>query len=514
MASDNNDDFFSNLFPNSNPSELFRSAFECVPEPLMLIGAVGRVFLINRAFEQLTGNSLAQLRNRELTSLCFLARESQAVELQAGFWEGEVGWPDAHGQVLLLRITSVALGNEREQPLGYLLSFQPIQYRDTSLLDQRSNRQQRLESLGSLAGGIAHDLNNVLTGVLGHVSYLRLSLPPRGIHSESLVAIEDGARRAASMTHQILEFARGTGSEQRGVNLSLVVSAGVNLLRAALPKNVELEVHGSEVDITVFGDESQLSQLVMNLAVNARDALPLGGTIVLTLDLVELDGVDKALVPGTYAKLEIQDNGIGIPDDIKDRIFEPFFTTKTEGGTGLGLSTVFAIVQRHCGLIEVESKEGAGTIFRVLLPVYTSTESLAKPESPAESNLPTGSERILVVDDEESVRLVIQRSLEHLGYRVDIAASGVEALQRYSEKKTEYKLIILDMMMPQMPGDELFGKLRTLDPQVPVLIASGYSSDHRTKAILDAGGRGFIKKPFAVEELAREVRRCLDMDHS
>ena len=406
---------------------------------------------------------------------------------------------------------------------------------DSGVVSDDQLQKKKLESLGVLASSVAHDLNNILTGVLGHISYLRLSLPETHSNQESVLAIEDGARRAAAITQKILEFARGEEVELGSVNLSLVAAAGLNLLRASLPPDIALNLVCGKEDVFVFGDESQLSQLVMNLTVNARDALPNGGRIELALekevigDNSKLDEIE--LEAGEYAKLSVRDNGIGIPSDVQHKIFERFFTTKDRHGTGIGLATVYSIVKAHRGAIRVKSKEGQGTVFDVYLPLSESTSQGAAPgksqkELQAAHNgasgqngasagssqygIPGGRERILVVDDEEAVRIVVQRSLELLGYEVVIATNGIEALESFEQLSGQFSLVILDMIMPQMPGDELFYRLKDLDSAVPVLIASGYASDERTRAVLDDGALGYIQKPFAVEELAVEVRRCLD----
>lgn len=379
-------------------------------------------------------------------------------------------------------------------------------------------RQYRLQSLGALAGVVAHDVNNILTGVLGHVSFLRLLLTSEGNYSESLGAIEDGARRAAMMTQQILDFTRGRGGETGRINISQVIRKSVDLLQASLPNNMSIDLNLSEPDLHVRGKESQLSQVVMNLIVNARDALIDGGVIQLELDAVKVLARRTSslgeIFPGWHVELIITDNGVGIPLGVRERMFEPFFTTKSKGGTGLGLATVISVVRAHNGYIEVESEPGQGTRFHLWFPLDTAVEDaneLINHVSPnTVGDVPKGTERILVVDDEEAIRLVVQRSLEHLGYQVDTAQSGLEALDLYEKYLGEYKLVILDMMMPQMPGDEVFHNLQMMDSLVPVLIASGYASDGRTQAVLDSGGLGFIQKPFAVEELAQEVRFCLD----
>jgi CheY-like chemotaxis protein len=373
-------------------------------------------------------------------------------------------------------------------------------------------QKQKLESLGILASTVAHDLNNILTSVLGHVSFLRLSLSETTANRDSLFAIEDGARRAAAITQKILDFARGQDAAFGAVRLRTILESALKLVRTSIPENIHIEMQSCAEDVLAYGDENQLSQLLMNLTLNARDALPNGGKISIRLGQETYSDPKVCehlgIVPGTFASIQIRDNGHGIPGDLQDKIFEPFFTTKTRLGTGLGLAIVASIVKLHCGSIQLESKENVGTCFTILLPTCASVETKL---DGGDEELPGGDENILVVDDEEAVRTIVQRSLEHLGYRVTTAKDGVEALDSFAKSPGAFHLVIIDMIMPHMAGDELYSRLREINSSVSVLLASGYSSDARTRSVLDNGGLGFIQKPFAVEELAREVRRCLDV---
>ena len=382
------------------------------------------------------------------------------------------------------------------------------------------SRKNNLEALGVLASMVAHDLNNILTGILGHVSFLRVSGAVLHSAEESVVAIEDGARRAALITQKILEHAKGQDGEPRSVDLVPVVASAANLFRVSLPQTMNLQLDCGELPVFVIGDEVELGQIVMNLLVNARDAMPSGGTIRLELGSGVLDDPqfcrEKGVRPGAYALIRISDSGEGIAPDTLKRIFEPFFTTKQERGTGLGLAIVQSIVKGHGGVVRVESEVGRGSCFEIFLPLSEApqqgvAERTTAKEAVRSGELPRGSERILVVDDEDAVRIIMQRSLEHLGYQVTAVSAGEEAVNLYRDDPEHFDLVVIDMIMPEMSGEELFRQLKEIDSGVSVLIASGYSSDSRTKAILDNGGLGLLRKPFAVEELAQEVRRCLDL---
>lgn len=490
------------------PVELLQAALAQASTAVIITDAAGRVLFVNEAFKNLTASELKSAIGLPITDLLELPPEAMSAREVGSLWEGNVRWLKRGCAEPSFHVLQNTLVSPSAKLLGRAFFLSKLSESVTAARAQIN--QEKLATLGSLTGEIAHDLNNVLTGVLGHVSYLRLALPEKGDHAESAQAIEAGARRAASMTNRILEYARGQQVKNAAVNLSMVLSGGINLLSAALPRNLKLHIEADEKDLYVLGDESQLSQIVLNLIVNARDALPDGGNVYVSLAqtryMKRVVGGGEERIPGAYAKLTVRDDGMGIETAVLKRIFEPFFTTKSGRGTGLGLSTVASIVQSLSGSIVVESAPGVGTQFEVYFPLHG---EVPEPERDSELLLPTGSERILVVDDEEAVRTVVQRSLEHLGYSVEIAASGSEALDCYT-RNGAYSLVILDMMMPQMSGDEVFFRLQEFDESVSVLIASGYASDARTQAVLRAGGLGFIQKPFAVEELAREVRRCID----
>ncbi|MBL7661601.1 response regulator [bacterium] len=405
-----------------------------------------------------------------------------------------------------------------------LLSILPFDQETVLFLFGREKGQRRrstlhLERIGSIAGSVAHDLNNILTGILGHVSFLRLSFSKDPALVESLLAIEEGAKRAAALTGQVLSFARDEKTELKPIELSQVVRTSLALIRGALPPTISIESHLVGSGFTVYGDEGKLSQVLMNLLVNARDALPQGGRVDVFLAKVIVDTSETrgqvVLNPGEYIRLSVIDNGTGISEEIKAKIFEPFFTTKDANGTGLGLATVKRVVEGMKGAIEVTSDAGRGAQFHVYFPAMqaasTSVSSLTsvptKEDASARVSTNQGQGKVLVIDDEQVVRQVVQRSLEHFGYLVETAADGIAGLEKL--KDTAFDLILLDMMMPKMSGEEVFRRARELVPTQKVLLMSGFVSEKRAQAVLDAGGKGFIHKPFSVEDLSRAVHACL-----
>lgn len=375
-------------------------------------------------------------------------------------------------------------------------------------------RQTRLESLGSIASGVAHDINNIVTGVLGHVSYLRVILGLQGKHAESLKTIEDGAKRAAALSQQVLKFSKAEEQEPTRIDARDVVASTVALLRAALPPGCSLATSLPTGACMVLSIETQLSQIVMNLVVNARDAVGKNGQIEVVLSSVDdadelqraFQGADRS--SSSYIRLLVADNGEGMTEEVKRRMFEPYFSTKKALGTGLGLATVNQIVKQFGGAIVVDSSVGRGSTIAVYLPELVD----APASKDSISGAPRGArERILVVDDEYSVRNVLCLSLEHLGYQVSVASGGAEAIALYREQREPFDLVLLDMIMPDMPGEDVFAALQELDPDVPVMVVSGFAAGASIQAILDGGGLDYLPKPFTIEELARKVRGCLHL---
>lgn len=375
---------------------------------------------------------------------------------------------------------------------------------------------QRMETLGALSGGIAHDMNNIVTGILGHLAYLKMTLPKTGPHLDSLQAIEDGANRSAQMARQILSYVKQESSaEPVEIDLTQAVESTCNLLRGAISKRYKLIYEVPPHPVKVKAVEGQFTQVIINLAVNARDALQPNGEIRVVLreletnevidPVGEIRGVER--LKGRYACLSVLDNGDGIPEDILVRIFEPYFSTKKDRGTGLGLATVKEIVDHSGGVIEISSKPGIGTKVSVYLPIVEDEE--VEEASDLDIDIRGARERILVVDDEQTVRNVLSLSLRRLGYEVEIASSGSQALTKFSDARSNYDLVILDMVMPELSGKDVFFRLKEIDPEVRVLVCSAYASEKSIQEILQNGGRGFIQKPFDVEDLALKIKDCL-----
>jgi signal transduction histidine kinase/CheY-like chemotaxis protein len=362
--------------------------------------------------------------------------------------------------------------------------------------EERLRQAQKMEAIGTLAGGIAHDFNNLLTGILGHSSLLLEELPAGSPLAADVAAIETSAHRASELARQILTFARQDPRIDMGpVDPNTVVEEVVRLLQRTVDKSVAIETRMSRSPLRVLGNAGQLHQAILNLCINACEAMPRGGKL-----LVETGREDDR------AAITVTDSGIGIAEAQQKRIFEPFFTTK-EQGRGLGLPMVFGIVRGHGGDIVVQSEPGKGTTFRTLLPLIDEQPVVAaKDKEPPRG----GRETILVIDDEPYVRRLLTRILERAGYTALMAEDGAQGLSVFEQNRGAVDLVVLDVSMPGMSGAEVHERLVAMAPGVKIVLSSGYSDDERISQILDRGVRTFLRKPYRVDSFLRAVREALD----
>ncbi len=381
-------------------------------------------------------------------------------------------------------------------------------------LEEQFRQAQKMEAVGRLAGGIAHDFNNLLTALVGHVRFLLDGLPEDDPLRADVEGIEEGAQRAERLTRQLLAFSRQQMLSPRRVDLQEVLASFEPLLRRLIGEDVLLEVGRGE-PCWVRVDPAQLEQVLMNLAVNARDAMPGGGRLEIDVRCADIDepgdpGQGDVLEPGRYAQLTVTDTGIGIDEDTLDHIFDPFYTTKPVGqGTGLGLSTVYGIISQSSGHVRVRSAPGEGTTFRIFLPMGDEGEA-PQPGSVGERGQAEtgGSETVLLVEDEDAVRRLAARVLERSGYTVHRAADGASAVELLS-RLGAVDLLVTDVVMPGMSGRELADHVRARMPGIPVLFMSGYTADEAIRDRPPLHG-GFLEKPFTPDQLMREVREALD----
>lgn len=382
-------------------------------------------------------------------------------------------------------------------------------------LHQQLLAAQKMESIGQLTGGIAHDFNNLLVAINGFAELSQLTTTSPEERNDFLNQIRRAGNRAAEMTQKLLAFSRRQIIELRVINLNTLVTDLNLMIRRLLPENIEIKIHRSLEEVHVFADSGQLEQVIVNLAVNARDAMTDNGKLEIS---VRNQKIDKSFAanhptarPGNFALITVQDTGTGIPNEIMEKMFEPFFTTKPEGvGTGLGLSVVFGIVSQHNGFIDVTSNATDGTSFRVFLPA---TESTLDHEITRPNTLSTGgNETLMLVEDNEHVRDLARLILKGAGYTVIEAVDGADAINQFRNTSKEIDLVILDVVMPKMGGREVMSLMREISPDVKILFTSGYANQGiHTHFILEQGLE-FIQKPYSTESLRNKIRQTLDLE--
>lgn len=379
-------------------------------------------------------------------------------------------------------------------------------------LEAQFLRVQRMESIGTLASGIAHDLNNVLAPIMMSVEMLK-DLAPGPEAQNLLKLLQSCAERGANLIKQVLSFARGVEGRRVSVNILHIINDIQNIIRDTFPKNIEFVLERSREIGPVLGDPTQLNQVFMNLCVNARDAMPQGGRLNVKIENVVVDEIyadmNSDLQPGPYTLVTVADTGSGISQAVKNKIFEPFFTTKDIGkGTGLGLSTTLAIIKSHGGYINLYSEVGRGSQFKIYLPATPLTKGAT--EQPMRPELPRGEgELVLVVDDEEPIRTVTLKTLERFNYRVVLASNGAEAVAIYASRGPEIALVLTDMAMPIMDGPATIAALRAMNPLVKIIGCSGHASSNGVAQVLNAGVLQFIPKPYSAESLLNILQATL-----
>ncbi|MBA2734851.1 MAG: response regulator [Acidobacteria bacterium] len=385
--------------------------------------------------------------------------------------------------------------------------------------EERLQQSQKMEAIGTLAGGVAHDFNNLLTVILGNTHLALRKLQPDDSLQLRLVEVEKAANRAAVLTRQLLAFSRRQHLERRTINLNDTINEIMKLLRRIIGEDVEVRVIATPGLSATFADPAQIEQVIMNLAVNARDAMPEGGQITIETSNVELDNSYRRqypyVDPGKYVQIRVSDTGTGIDAETQKHIFEPFFTTKeVDKGTGLGLSMVYGIVKQHDGHINVYSEVGHGTTFKIFLPIVESaveTEGLT-----IQLPLLGGTETILVADDEEALRNLARDILEGLDYTVLLAENGEEAVEIFQGNRERIDMLLLDVVMPRMSGIEAYKRIRELGGDVPLIFMTGYSIETvqsqfvRQSEFIEDLGAMVLHKPYNVEGLGRKVREVLD----
>jgi nitrogen-specific signal transduction histidine kinase/CheY-like chemotaxis protein len=375
---------------------------------------------------------------------------------------------------------------------------------------------QKMESIGTMAGGIAHDFNNILSAIMGYLELAKMQLSPESPVNNDLEEVFKASLRAKDLVQQILTFSRRTKIEKKPIKLNLLVKEGIKLIRASIPTTIEIRQQIPDQCPNVIADPTQIHQIVMNLCTNAYHAMrDSGGIINISLKEITIGSenhlMEHSLEPGPYLLLEISDTGEGIPAENLTKIFEPYFTTKeVNEGTGLGLSVIHGIVKSHHGHISTYSEVGKGTTFKVYLPAEEEDEEIKYQAT--DKGISGGSEKIILVDDEESLVKIGSKLLGALGYEVSAFTNSPEALQAFREAPNDYDLIITDMTMPVLTGAKLAQEAKRIRPDIPIILCSGFTENLNEESARKMGISAYLTKPVRQEDLANTIRRVLESD--
>ncbi|MBC8433025.1 MAG: PAS domain-containing protein [Desulfobacterales bacterium] len=494
---------------------LLATAIEQAAESVIISARPGTIQYVNPAFEQLSGFTRKEIVGKNFR---ILKSDRHDESFYKAMWDvissGEIWSGHITNRMKddTLREFETKISPVRDSS-GEVVNFVSVS-RDVTqevALQVQLQQAQKMQAIGTLAGGIAHDFNNILAAVIGYTEIAIADVEKGGLLHDNLQEVLKAGERAKDLVNQILTFSRQSEQDLKPIKVELIVKEVLKLIRASLPATIEIH-QKLKSETNVMGDPTKIHQVLMNLCTNAAHAMrKKGGVLNVSLADVELDSNFATkhfdIKPGPYLKLSVTDTGHGMPPGLLEHIFDPFFTTKQQGeGTGMGLSMVHGIVKSHGGTISVYSEPGEGSIFNVYLPAIESrSEQKAREEKP----VPTGTERILFVDDEQALVNMGKQLLESLGYKVTTRTSSIEALKLFKVQPDKFDLVITDLTMPNMTGDELAQKLMAVRPDIPVILCTGFSTKMTEEKTKKMGIRAFVLKPVIKQDIAETIRKVL-----
>jgi len=499
----------------------YRSLFERVQHGIVIFDSSGKILNSNPAFFKLLGfNNVKDIINKNISYFAISPEEIQhmlsELEKQKSIHDWAIKLKDRNNKIHETLFSAVARFNENDRLID--AEAVVIDITEQKDLEKQLIQAQKMEAIGTLAGGIAHDFNNILTGILGYVSILKEKAKATNdpMLIKALSIIESSSLRAANLTKQLLAFARRGKYQETTVNLNNIVKEVLRLLEETLDRRIKL-IHSMQKNLWhIKADEGQIYQCILNLCINAKDAMPDGGIIKLSTQNKVLTShqhaVGNVIPPGRYVVLEVTDNGCGMPPDVKAKIFDPFLTTKEQGkGTGLGLAMVYGIIRNHDGYIQVESSPGIGTTFTIYLPAINIANlkedkiDISKYKN-HRNDKPIG---VLVIDDESAILELTRDILTEYNYQVFTASTGEDGLKILKEYKTDIDIILLDIMMPGMGGKETLFKIKKDYPNIPILLVTGFAADKVAQELLRKGAAGILLKPYRQTQLLKAIDNIL-----
>jgi PAS domain S-box-containing protein len=508
------------VFAAGERVHLLDAALQAAPTSIVITDSRGHIEWVNPAFEKISGYSSSEVIGKTPRVLKSGKHPQSFYDelwrtITAGNnWQGEICNRAKDGRIFREAMTVAPIRDSEGVIRHYVAIKEDVT--ESKALEGRLMRAQRLESIGLLASGVAHDLNNVLAPILMSIEWLKSRYPTPESH-QILDIMESSAQRGAGVVRQVLTFAHGIEGERVEIVPRHLIRELQQMITGTFPPGIEIDVQFAPDLRSVIGDPTQLHQVLLNLAVNARDAMPNGGTLTISAENCRITDKEARLTvgaqPGDYVIISVSDTGTGIPPEILDRIFDPFFTTKPKGrGTGLGLSTVHGLVRSHGGFVTVNSALGVGSRFTVYLPAAKDAPVQQKPHSGGKT-LQGGGRRLLLVDDELAVRRVGEEVLSHFGFSVVTASDGIEALEKFREFGGQFTAVITDVGMPRMSGDDLAATLRSMAPNLSIIASTGILSESQTmtkmKALKAAGVEIVLNKPFTSDLLMDALKKAL-----
>ena len=497
--------------------ERLKAIFEANPDPVVVYDVNGYPLYLNPAFTEIFRWTVNELQGRRIPFVPEDQEKLTNVKIKEIYKSGnpvrfETKRFSKHGETIDVLLSAAIIKSLQGINTGLVVNLTDIT--EQKNIEDQLRQSQKMEAIGTLAGGIAHDFNNILSGIFGYTQLAEMHINNPEKSKKDLDQVVKGAERAAELVQQILTFSRQVEYKKNPLELFFIVKEAIKFLRSSIPTTIEIQESISSRAL-VLANSTQIHQVVINLCTNAYHAMSdSGGILSVELNDVEVkpqsDSMDSASKPGNYVKLEVRDTGHGMDKKALERIFDPYFTTKdVDKGTGLGLAVVDGIVKKHNGFIRIYSKIGHGSTFQVFWPIIAKEESNNSFEK-KKTGLAKGTEQIMLVDDETDIIVTSQAILERQGYKVTVFKDGLSALQAFTKDPDFFDLVITDMTMPQMTGDELATKILKIRQKIPIILCTGFSETMSEEKAASMGIKGFLLKPMAMRDLSQKVRDVLD----